>query len=121
MDVTKLMAKQVRMERQDTPNVSAVSFDRFAAHSFQAYVQSALAFSIKRCGLLYGRLTEDKEVFVDAIYEPDQQGKAETMQFDLTSEQVCYGLLRFVPAHPQPAAGQSPFQRLDIICLPPDA
>lgn len=88
MDVTQLMAKQVRMERQDTPNVSAVSFDRFAAHSFQAYVQSALAFSIKRCGLLYGRVTEDKVVHVDAIYEPEQQGKAETMTFDLTNDQV---------------------------------
>lgn len=88
MDVTQLMAKQVRMERQDKPNISAVSFDRFAAHSFQAYVQSALAFSIKRCGLLYGRIDEENVVFVDAIYEPEQQGKAETMTFDLTTEQV---------------------------------
>jgi nuclear protein localization protein 4 homolog len=87
-DVSTLMAKQVRMERQETPNVTAVSFDRFAAHSFQAYVQSALAFSIKRCGLLYGHVSEDKVVFVDAIYEPDQQGKAERMQFDLKTEQA---------------------------------
>jgi hypothetical protein len=88
MDVATLMAKQVRIERQDTPNVSAVSFDRFAAHSFQAYVQSALAFSIKRCGLLYGRLDDDKVVFVDAVYEPEQQGKAETITYDFSNEQV---------------------------------
>jgi nuclear protein localization protein 4 homolog len=88
MDVATLMAKQVRIERQDTPNVSAVSFDRFAAHSFQAYVQSALAFSIKRCGLLYGRLDDDKVVFVDAVYEPEQQGKAETITYDFSTEQV---------------------------------
>ena len=97
MDVAQLMAKQVRMERQDAPNMSAVSFDRFAAHAFQAYVQSALAFSIKRCGLLYGRVeeTEDEEkvVYVDAIYEPEQEGKAETMKFDLTNEQVCGSVL----------------------------
>lgn len=90
MDVQQLMAKQVRMERQDTPNISAVSFDRFAAHSFQAYVQSALAFSIKRCGLLYGRVDEEKVVYVDAVYEPEQEGKTETMKFDLTTDQVCY-------------------------------
>ena len=107
MDVTQLMAKQVRMERQDTPNISAVSFDRFAAHSFQAYVQSALAFSIKRCGLLYGRVddteTDAKVVYVDAIYEPEQEGKSETMKFDLTTEQVCSDL-RSAPNLWDPAA-----------------
>lgn len=34
--------------------MESVSFDRNAANVFQSYVQSALAFSIKRGGILYG-------------------------------------------------------------------
>lgn len=82
MDVAALMAKQVRMERQESPDATSVSFDRYAAHAFQAYIQSALAFSIKRCGILYGRVDEEKNVFVDAIFEPEQSGKAERLTFE---------------------------------------
>jgi len=52
--VADIMAKQRRVERQDKPAVEGVSFDRSAANVFQQYCQSALAFSIKRGGLLYG-------------------------------------------------------------------
>ncbi len=34
--------------------MESCSFDRNAANVFQSYVQSALAFSIKRGGILYG-------------------------------------------------------------------
>lgn len=88
LDVAGIMAKQVRIERQDSAHVAAVSFDRYAVHAFQQYVQSAHAFSIKRCGILYGRLGEDKVVYVDAVYEPDQTGQSETMTFNLRNSQV---------------------------------
>lgn len=45
---------QTRIERQDTPHAASASFDFGAANAFQSYVASALAFSIKRGGILYG-------------------------------------------------------------------
>ena len=39
---------------------------------FQTYVSSALAFSIKRGGILYGNRDEEGNVTVHAIYEPPQ-------------------------------------------------
>lgn len=87
MDVQRLLAKQVRMERQEKAAIAATSFDSFAAHAFQAYIQSALDFSIKRCGILYGRLEGDI-VLVDAIYEPEQQGKTERMAWVTDSAQA---------------------------------
>lgn len=89
MDIPRLMEKQVRIERQDEPTVSAASIDRFAAHSFQAYVQSAVNFSIQRGAVLYGRVDEDAgEVYVDVAYEPPQQGSAERLELDTECEEV---------------------------------
>ncbi len=45
---------QTRIERQDAPHAASASFDFGAANAFQSYVASALAFSIKRGGILYG-------------------------------------------------------------------
>ena len=45
---------------------------------FQTYVQSALAFSIKRGGILYGSKDEEGNVTVHAIYEPPQVGHTVT-------------------------------------------
>ena len=45
---------------------------------FQTYVQSALAFSIKRGGILYGSKDEEGNVTVHAIYEPPQVGQTVT-------------------------------------------
>lgn len=39
---------------------------------FQQYVNGALAFSIKRGGLLYGEVGGDGNALVHAIYEPPQ-------------------------------------------------
>ena len=58
--------------RQEEPHCASVSFDRHAANMFQSYVQSALAFSIKRGGVLYGNKDEEGNVTVHAIYEPPQ-------------------------------------------------
>ena len=60
------------MYRQEEPHCASVSFDRHAANMFQSYVQSALAFSIKRGGILYGNKDEEGNVTVHAIYEPPQ-------------------------------------------------
>lgn len=74
--VEDVMAKQVRIERQEQPHVESVSFDRGAANMFQQYVQAALAFSIMRGGLLYGTRDEAGNVKVEAVYEPPQEGNA---------------------------------------------
>eukprot|EP00951_Prasinocladus_malaysianus_P032097 scaffold310827_cov28-Prasinocladus_malaysianus.AAC.1 len=39
----------------------------------------ALAFSIKRAGLMFGTVGEDGSVNVDAVYEPPQQGSADSV------------------------------------------
>ena len=58
--------------RQETPHCSSVSFDRHAANAFQSYVSGALAFSIKRGGILYGSIDEEGKALVEVIYEPEQ-------------------------------------------------
>jgi nuclear protein localization family protein 4 len=54
LQIEDVLAKQARIERQDKPHIEGLSFDRAAANVFQSYCQGALAFSIKRGGLLYG-------------------------------------------------------------------
>ena len=58
--------------RQEEPHCASVSFDRHAANAFQTYVSSALAFSIKRGGILYGNKDEEGNTTVHAIFEPSQ-------------------------------------------------
>ena len=58
--------------RQETPHCTSVSFDRHAANAFQSYVSGALAFSIKRGGILYGSIDEEGKAVVEVIYEPEQ-------------------------------------------------
>lgn len=85
MTVSSMVAKQTRIERQETPTCASVSFDMHAANAFQSYVQSALAFSIKRGGILYGTIDEEEGggggggVFVHAIYEPPQDGSPDSL------------------------------------------
>jgi nuclear protein localization family protein 4 len=65
--VADIVAKQRRVERQDKPAVEGVSFDRSAANMFQQYCQSALAFSIKRGGLLYGTSMSPLDLTTDIV------------------------------------------------------
>lgn len=74
MTMDDLIAKQTRIERQETPHCKLLSFDRDAANSFQHYVNETLAFAVKRGGFMYGSSNEAGEVMVDFIYEPPQQG-----------------------------------------------
>lgn len=60
------------MRRQETPHCTSVSFERHAANAFQSYVSGALAFSIKRGGILYGNVDEGGKAVVEVIYEPEQ-------------------------------------------------
>lgn len=86
MTVEKMVAAQTRLERQDNPKCANVSFDGHAVNAFQSYIQSALAFSIKRGGILYGVVSEADEVIVHAIFEPPQQGSAECLVLERGSE-----------------------------------
>uniref|UniRef100_A0A7S0S117 MPN domain-containing protein n=1 Tax=Chlamydomonas leiostraca TaxID=1034604 RepID=A0A7S0S117_9CHLO len=87
MTVADIEAKQVRVTRQEKADIEAVSFDRQAANVFQSYVQSALAFSIKRGGILYGSVGEDKVVKVEFIYEPPQEGSPTGLTLHRGSEE----------------------------------
>ncbi|KAI8466686.1 MAG: NPL4 family-domain-containing protein [Monoraphidium minutum] len=82
VSVHDIAAKQRRIERQDKPKVESCSFDRNAANVFQSYVQSALAFSIKRGGILYGTVDEGKNVRVEFVYEPPQEGGPEALALE---------------------------------------
>lgn len=80
MTMDDLIARQIRVTRQENALCAAASFDRDAANAFQLYVAESLAFAVKRAGFLYGRVdAETKEVFVDFIYEPPQQGSEDVV------------------------------------------
>lgn len=79
MTMDDLIAKQMRITRQETPHCESVSFDRDAANAFQHYVNDSLAFAVKRGGFMYGTVSSDGKVEVDFIYEPPQQGTEENL------------------------------------------
>ncbi|KAL2535343.1 NPL4-like protein 2 [Forsythia ovata] len=79
MTVDDLIAKQMRVTRQENPHSELVSFDRDAANAFQNYVNETLAFAVKRGGLMYGTVSPEGKVEVDFIYEPPQQGTEESL------------------------------------------
>mmetsp|Transcript_35576 Transcript_35576/g.79001 ORF Transcript_35576/g.79001 Transcript_35576/m.79001 type:complete len:414 (+) Transcript_35576:354-1595(+) len=85
--ISDVIAKQVRIERQEKARIESVSFDRHAADSFQSYVQRALSFNIKRGGLLYGRVEEGGKVMVDFIYEPPQEATAVALTLNRRTEE----------------------------------
>lgn len=87
MTVEEMVARQVRIERQEHPKVASVSFDRHAADVFQAYVRTALAFSIKRGGILYGVVDDADNVKVEFIYEPPQEGSADQLVLERCTEE----------------------------------
>lgn len=63
MTMDELISKFVRIERQEAPGggLTAASFERHAAHAFQAYVSGMTNFSVARAGILYGRFEEVEE------------------------------------------------------------
>lgn len=79
MTMDDLIAKQMRVSRQENPHCELVSFDRDAANAFQHYVNESLAFAVKRGGFMYGVVTEEGKVEVNFIYEPPQQGSEENL------------------------------------------
>ncbi|XP_042516802.1 NPL4-like protein 1 [Macadamia integrifolia] len=79
MTMDDLIAKQMRVTRQEKPHCESVSFDRDAASSFQHYVNESLAFAVKRGGFMYGTVSGDGKVEVNFIYEPPQQGTEDNL------------------------------------------
>mmetsp|Transcript_15660 Transcript_15660/g.51390 ORF Transcript_15660/g.51390 Transcript_15660/m.51390 type:complete len:411 (+) Transcript_15660:22-1254(+) len=80
MTVEDLIARQVVIERQETPHAVSVSFDAHAANAFQAYCGGTLGFNVQRGGLMYGEVGEDNAVKVHFIYEPPQEASATTLE-----------------------------------------
>ncbi|PIN08189.1 Nuclear pore complex, rNpl4 component (sc Npl4) [Handroanthus impetiginosus] len=79
MTMDDLIAKQMRITRQENPHCELVSFDRDTANAFQHYVNESLAFAVKRGGFMYGTVSEEGKVEVNFIYEPPQQGTEENL------------------------------------------
>ncbi|KDP21542.1 hypothetical protein JCGZ_22013 [Jatropha curcas] len=79
MTMDDLIAKQMRVTRQENPHCESVSFDRDCANAFQQYVNETLAFAVKRGGFMYGTVSEEGKVEVNYIYEPPQQGTEEVL------------------------------------------
>ncbi|XP_062022572.1 NPL4-like protein 1 [Rosa rugosa] len=79
MTMDDLIAKQMKVTRQETPHCELVSFDRDCANAFQHYVNDTLAFAVKRGGFMFGTVSEEGKVEVDFIYEPPQQGTEENL------------------------------------------
>lgn len=87
MTIEEMVAQQVRIERQEKAVAASVSFDHNAAHAFQAYVRSALGFSIKRGGLLYGTVDAENNVKVEFVYEPAQHATTFELIFERETEE----------------------------------
>ncbi|XP_041016713.1 NPL4-like protein 1 [Juglans microcarpa x Juglans regia] len=79
MTMDDLIAKQMRVTRQENPHCELVSFDRDCANGFQHYVNETLAFAVKRAGFMYGTVSDEGKVEVDFIYEPPQLGTEENL------------------------------------------
>ncbi|XP_015575696.1 NPL4-like protein 1 [Ricinus communis] len=79
MTMDDLIAKQMRITRQENPHCESVSFDRDCANAFQQYVNETLVFAVKRGGFMYGTVSDDGKVEVHYIYEPPQQGTEENL------------------------------------------
>lgn len=79
MTMDDLIAKQMRVTRQEVSHCELVSFDRDAANAFQHYINDTLAFAVKRGGFMYGTVSPEGKVEVDFIYEPPQQGTDENL------------------------------------------
>ncbi|XP_075500538.1 NPL4-like protein 2 [Primulina tabacum] len=90
MTIDDLIAKQMRVTRQENPHCELVSFDRDAANAFQHYVSENLAFAVKRGGFMYGTVSEEGKVEVDFIYEPPQQGTEDNLMLlrDMDEEKL---------------------------------
>lgn len=87
MTIEEMVARQTRIERQENPTCMSASFDMHAANMFQSYIQSAIAFSIKRGGILYGHIDEEKNAIIHAIYEPPQQGSTDSLILERNTSQ----------------------------------
>lgn len=79
MTVDDLIARQMRVSRQEKSHCDSVSFDRDCANAFQHYVNDSLAFAVKRGGFMYGSVSEEGQVEVNFVYEPPQQGMEDNL------------------------------------------
>ena len=99
MTVETMIAKQTRIESQQSARCASVSLDARCANKFQSYVNGVLGFAQMRFGWMYGVEKEaspadsnaDNEesekplplIEVHAIYEPEQEGTPD--RFDVSA------------------------------------
>ncbi|GAB4841215.1 hypothetical protein Ancab_021957 [Ancistrocladus abbreviatus] len=58
MTMDDLIAKQMRVTRQENAHCELVSFDQDAANGFQHYVNESLAFAVKHRGFMHGTVSD---------------------------------------------------------------
>ncbi|CAI5733341.1 unnamed protein product [Hyaloperonospora brassicae] len=100
---------EFKISAQKEPHVSKVHLDGASCNDFQAYLRQ-FAFQQSRCGWLYGSVdAETKEVTVDFIYEPPQEGNpygfevlddANADKVDAVAEALGYEKVGWVFSHP---------------------
>ena len=104
MTVETMIARQTRIERQETPHCASVSVDAHAANAFQAYVNGTLGFNQMRFGWMFGSVDESGAVMVHAVYEPEQEGSEDSFEVvEGTPEEASGGDRRAAPHDRQSA------------------
>ncbi|KUF96357.1 Dihydrolipoyllysine-residue succinyltransferase [Phytophthora nicotianae] len=100
---------EFKISAQKEPHVAKVHLDGASCNDFQAYLRQ-FAFQQSRCGWLYGSVdSETKEVTVDFIYEPPQEGNPYGFEVlddpnadkvDAVAEALGYEKVGWVFSHP---------------------
>ncbi|KAL0359114.1 UNVERIFIED_CONTAM: NPL4-like protein 1 [Sesamum angustifolium] len=83
MTMDDLIAKQMRVTRQEKAHCELVSFDRDAANVFQHYVNESLAFAVKRGGLCMGQCQRKGK-----LRDPDEEKLVEATALGLGMRRV---------------------------------
>eukprot|EP00644_Phytophthora_capsici_P001101 jgi/Phyca11/571801/estExt2_Genewise1.C_PHYCAscaffold_430353 len=100
---------EFKISAQKEPQVTKVHLDGASCNDFQSYLRQ-FAFQQSRCGWLYGSVdAETKEVTVDFIYEPPQEGNPYGFEVlddpnadkvDAVAEALGYDKVGWVFSHP---------------------
>jgi nuclear protein localization protein 4 homolog len=70
---------EFKIKRQEEATCKGVSLDTDSISDFQSYLRR-FNFSRPRCAYLYGKVSEDNKILVEAIYEPPQELDSESAE-----------------------------------------
>ncbi|CAH0476754.1 unnamed protein product [Peronospora belbahrii] len=117
---------EFKISAQKEPHVAKVHLDSASCNDFQAYLRQ-FAFQQSRCGWLYGSVaTETKEVTVEFIYEPPQEGNPYGFEVlddpnadkvDAVAEALGYEKVGWVFSHPPREDNDFHFSAREILLV----